>query len=151
MRAIMVLAATLCLFASDMALADVAKFADSQATQSLPTSGISSMGYVTVALSLVLALIYGSAWLLRRVKSFNGGAKQSMCVLEAISVGPKERVVLIRIKNQQVLLGVAAGRVNMLLDMGKSEEVEQTDSTATNTELQRPSFKALLKRSMGLS
>ncbi len=150
MRCIIVIV-MLCWFGVDTALADAEKFVDSHVAQSLPTTGISSMGYVTVALSLVLALIYGSAWLLRRMRNLSGEGKQSMSVVEAISVGPKERVVLLRVRDKQVLLGVASGRVDMLLDMGKPEDVEQINSDATNNELQRPSFKALLKRSMGLS
>lgn len=150
MRAVIIMTMTGSL-ASGLALAEAGKFADPQATTSLPVSGVSSVGYVTVALAIVLALIYGAAWLLRRVKTFSGNAKQSLTVVEAISVGAKERVVLVRVKNQHVLLGVAPGRVNLLLDMGKVEEGAQTDPAATHAASQLPTFKALLKRSMGLS
>jgi len=139
------------MLASKVALAETGKFADPQAVTSLPVSGVSSVGYVTMALALVLALIYGAAWLLRRVKSFNGVTKNSMTVMEAISVGPKERVVLVRVKDQQVLLGVSPGRVNLLLDMGKVAEPSIEESPSTDNGPQAPNFKALLKRSMGLS
>lgn len=124
-------------------------FADPKMVATAPVSGVSSMGYVTVALAIVLALIYGAAWMLRRVKSFSG-ARQSMNIVEAVSVGPKERVVLVRVRNQHVLVGVAPGRVNMLLDMGKTEE-PQPNEPAKSDAPQMPSFKSLLKRSMGLS
>ena len=125
-------------------------FADPKMVTAAPVSGVSSMGYVTVALAIVLALIYGAAWMLRRVKSFGGGGKQSMNIVEAVSVGPKERVVLVRVRNQHVLLGVAPGRVNMLLDMGKTEEPQPNEPVKSDAP-QMPSFKSLLKRSMGLS
>jgi flagellar protein FliO/FliZ len=139
---------------SQLALAEAGKFADPQAVNSLPVSGVSSVGYVTMALALVLALIYGAAWLLRRVRTFNGITKNSMNVVEAISVGPKERVILVRVKDQQVLLGVSPGRVNMLLDMGKVVDAPAGDSgneSSNNGTPQMPNFKTLLKRSMGLS
>jgi len=88
------------------------------------------------------------------VKTFNGITKNSMNVVEAISVGPKERVVLVRVKDQQVLLGVSPGRVNMLLDMGKVVDAPAGDSgneSSNNGTPQMPNFKTLLKRSMGLS
>lgn len=155
MRVIVAMTAMMCALESSLTLAAESGFADPKVIAPAPVSGISSMGYVTVALALVLALIYGAAWVLRRVKSFSGNARQSMSIVDAVSVGPKERVVLVRIRNQQVLLGVAAGRVNMLLDMGKAEEPEnadhnKNDTTSVNTP-QMPSFKSLLKRSMGLS
>jgi flagellar protein FliO/FliZ len=37
-----------------------------------------------------------------------------MKVVAALSVGPRERVVLVDVGGQQLLLGVAPGRVNML-------------------------------------
>lgn len=136
--------------ASGLTHAAESSFADPKMVAVAPVSGVSSMGYVTVALAIVLALIYGAAWMLRRVKSFAGGGKQSMSIVEAVSVGPKERVVLVRVRNQHVLLGVAPGRVNMLLDMGKTEE-PQPNEPAKSDAPKMPSFKSLLKRSMGLS
>ena len=154
MRSFVVIMFAWCMLGSNLALADNATFADPQTVNALPVSGVSSVGYVTVALAIVLGLIYGAAWLLRRMKTFNGSAKQSMQVMESIAVGAKERVVLVRIKNQQVLLGIAPGRVNMLLDMGKVDETlspESPESPLSSTSTQLPSFKQLLKRSMGLS
>lgn len=151
MRSLIVTIVASCTLRSGLALAETGRFADPNATTSLPVSGVSSVGYVTVALALVLALIYGAAWLLRRVKTFNGISKSSMNVVEAISVGPKERVVLVRVKGQQVLLGVSPGRVNMLLDMGKADDAITPDPSSLEKPAQLPSFKQLLKRSMGLS
>lgn len=129
------------------------KFADPAAVPA-PVSGISSVSYVTVALVVVLAMVYGAAWVLRRLKTFHRGARQNLDVLEAVSVGPKERVVLLRVKDKQVLLGVAAGRVNMLLDLGPQADEPKAPSggaTDSNNPTATPNFKSLLKRSMGLS
>ncbi|MES1196809.1 MAG: flagellar biosynthetic protein FliO [Steroidobacter sp.] len=151
MRSLIVTVVASCTLRPGFALAETGRFADPNTATSLPVSGVSSVGYVTVALALVLALIYGAAWLLRRVKTFNGVSKSSMNVVEAVSVGPKERVVLVRVKDQQVLLGVSPGRVNMLLDMGKIDDATPPDSSSPEKPVQLPSFKQLLKRSMGLS
>jgi len=138
-----------------LAVAQQAKFADPAAATQLPVSGVSSVGYVTVALAIVLGMVYGAAWLLRRLKTFNRGGQQNLDVLEAISVGPKERAVLVRVKDRQVLLGVAPGRVTLLVDLGQqageSSQGPQPSSSAANNPAEAPTFKSLLKRSMGLS
>ena len=150
MRSLIVMVVASGMLRSGIALADEGRFADPNSVTTLPVSGVSSVGYVTVALALVLALIYGAAWLLRRVKSFNSVTKSSLNIVEAISVGPKERVVLVRVKGQEVLLGVSPGRVNVLKDLGTVEETSSQDGLMNNSP-QVPTFKQLLKRSMGLS
>lgn len=138
-----------------LACAEQGKFADSATSAPLPVSGVSSIGYVTVALALVLALVYGAAWVLRRLKTFNRGAQQNLDVIEAISLGPKERAVLVRVKDRQVLLGVSSGRVTLLADLGQqsmdSTPGPQNGITASNDAAAAPTFKSLLKRSMGVS
>lgn len=128
------------------------KFADPAAVTP-PASGVSSVSYVTLALVFVLALVYGAAWLLKRVKTFQRGAQQNLDVLEAVSVGPKERAVLVRVKDRHVLLGVAPGRVNLLVDLGPQPDTHAppTDHATPSGSPTPPSFKTLLKRSMGLS
>lgn len=138
----------------------IAAFADPNAVKPLATTGVSGVAYVTVALAIVLALVYGAAWALRRLRSLQRGAQSALAVVEAISVGTKERAVLIRVNDRHVLLGVAAGQVNLLLDLGQvvlantaSNPVMDVSQSATNSgaTATAPSFKALLKRSMGLS
>jgi len=58
--------------------------------------------------------------------------------------------VLVRVKGQEVLLGVSPGRVNVLKDLGTVEETSSQDGLMNNSP-QVPTFKQLLKRSMGLS
>jgi flagellar protein FliO/FliZ len=138
-----------------LAFAQQAKFADPATAAQLPVSGVSSVGYVTVALAIVLGMVYGAAWLLRRLKTFNRGGQQNLDVLEAVSLGPKERAVLVRVKDRQILLGVSPGRVTMLVDLGQqaieSPQGPQAGPSAANNSTEPPTFKSLLKRSMGLS
>jgi flagellar protein FliO/FliZ len=70
-----------------------------------------------------------------------------------VAVGAKERAVLVQVGRQQLLLGVAPGRVNTLhvltepvttTPAGPPASSDGTDPAA------RPDFKAILKRSLGL-
>lgn len=78
--------------------------------------GVSSgnLVQVTLGLLLVLGLIVGIAWLLRRYGRLQSAASGSLKILGGLSIGPRERVVLLQVGDTQLLVGVAPGRVQML-------------------------------------
>lgn len=87
---------------------------------STPAPGVGS-GIVTAnptmviaGLLLVILMIVTVAWLLRRVGGVQMLGGQSMTVVSALSVGAREKVVLIDVEGEQILLGVAPGRVSHL-------------------------------------
>lgn len=71
-------------------------------------------------LNLVLGLIFLTVivvagwWLVQRAGGLQLKSGSGMRIIAAISVGPRERVMLIEIGGEQMLLGVAPGRVNLL-------------------------------------
>lgn len=67
-----------------------------------------------LGLVLVVGLILLLAWLVRRVNGVSA-AGRGVKVLAAIPLGQRERAVLIQVGEQQMLLGVAPGRVNLLV------------------------------------
>jgi flagellar protein FliO/FliZ len=69
---------------------------------------------VPLALLLVIALVLGAAWLLRRLTGAQTGNTQRMQVLAQLSLGTRERAVLVRVGGQDLLIGVAAGNVRTL-------------------------------------
>lgn len=69
---------------------------------------------VVLSLAFVIVLIYAVAWYIRRLQLTTAGTGQAMQVVSALSVGPRERVVLVQVGEEQLLLGVAPGRVNLL-------------------------------------
>ncbi|MGD8643613.1 MAG: flagellar biosynthetic protein FliO [Chromatiales bacterium] len=74
-------------------------------------------GYVIellVGLAVVLTAVFLLAWLLRRMGHFSGSMGGSMKVLGGLSVGQRERVVLIQVGETQLLIGVAPGSVQRL-------------------------------------
>lgn len=79
-------------------------------------SGVSagSLLQVTLGLALVLLIIGGMAWMLRRYGKLQSSTDGSLKVLSGLSVGPRERVILMQVGEEQVLIGVAPGRVQTL-------------------------------------
>lgn len=67
-----------------------------------------------LGLAVVLAAIAGSAWFARRMGVGAGQGARLMKVVSALPVGAKERVVVVELGEQWMVLGVAPGRVSAL-------------------------------------
>jgi flagellar protein FliO/FliZ len=134
------------------AYADQARpFASPAAVESVAPSGVGSLGQVTLALALVLALIFGVAWSVRRMRGFGKPQGAALDVIANLPLGQKERAVLIRCGSTQILLGVAPGQVNTLHVLVEPvEERPQSSREVAEGASPRPDFKSVLKRSLGL-
>ncbi|RBC05779.1 flagellar biosynthetic protein FliO, partial [Xanthomonas oryzae] len=66
------------------------------------------------ALLLVLALIVGLSWLLKRMPGSGFRSTEGLRVVTSLAVGAKERVVVVEVNGQQLLLGVTAGGISTL-------------------------------------
>jgi flagellar protein FliO/FliZ len=124
-------------------------FAAPDAVAPAAPSDVGSLGQVTFALALVLAAIFGAAWLLRRVRGFGKPAGTALDILADLPVGQKERAVLIRVGTTQILLGVAPGRVNTLHVLAEPVQLAAPISPTDATGPARPSFRDLLMKSLG--
>jgi len=84
----------------------------------------------TVGLAVVLALIWGAAWLLRRVGGVGAPATSLIKIIAAQSLGQREKVVLVEFADNWLLLGVTPGQINALQTMPKTTLPEPTPSGA---------------------
>ncbi len=69
---------------------------------------------VMLNLGLVIAAIVAFAWIIRRVQGATGNVSGAMRVAGALSVGPKERVLLIDVGERQLVVGVTPGSMRTL-------------------------------------
>ncbi|WP_417583416.1 flagellar biosynthetic protein FliO [Nitrincola sp.] len=74
---------------------------------------IASVLQLVLGLVLVLGTIFLIAWLLRKV-TLLPGQHRKLRVVAALSLGNRERAVLVQVGDQQLLLGVAQGQVSLL-------------------------------------
>ena len=106
------------------------------ATAAVPVAGASVGGQLTqlvLGLLLVLGLIFALAWLLRRVQQT--GARQGGQVIELISsraLGARDRLVLVQVGNEQILLGLTPGRITPLHVLKEPVPVPQGAPAATS-------------------
>ncbi len=95
------------------------------AENAAPSPGLdtSALVRVTLGLALVLAVIVGLGWAMRRMGAVTGSASGRLRVLGGVSVGNRERVVLLQVGEEQLLIGVAPGRVQTLHVLDKPLDV----------------------------
>lgn len=68
----------------------------------------------TLGLMFILALIGGAAWLMKRYGNIKVGAQGRMKIIGALSLGTRERVVLLEVGNKQLVVGIAPGHITTL-------------------------------------
>ena len=75
-----------------------------------------------LSVGLVLLLLIGLLWVLRRLKSMQkiSSKNNNLELLETINIGPRQKISLIRVGSHQVLVGVT---VNQLTELGTWTDV----------------------------
>lgn len=123
-------------------------FAAPEAAASVPAGTAGGIGQATVALLVVLAVIFAVAWLARRLRGLTRGGGQGIEVLAQAAVGPRERVVVVRVGESRLLLGVAPGRVTRLHELPPGEKLDDAPSVSTGPGFPTlmESFRNLMKR-----
>ena len=74
-----------------------------------------------VGLAVVLAMLVGSLWLLKRLTQPRGQNSALMRVVAGTAVGQRERVVLLEIGSTWLVIGVAPGEVSMLAEVPRQD------------------------------
>ncbi len=106
-----------------------------------------SSGYLiklSIGLVIVLGLIFGLSWLLKKMQltqHTNNGAIQ---IISAISVGHRDRLALVQIGEEQILVGLTPGRIKKLHSLKKP--VDLTNDAQINDSLFADKFQQMLKR-----
>ena len=101
-----------------------------------------------VGLIVVLALIFIVGWLTRKLKLVqNFSTGYQIKNLASLSVSHREKVSLIEVGGKQILIGIAAGRVDAIHLF--EESIELDDPKQLNE--QTISFSEQFKKAMGLS
>ena len=107
--------------------------------------GLSALMETAGGLLLILGLIVALAWLLRRYGRLPTAGKGMVTVLGGVSLGPRERAVVLQVGETRLLVGVAPGRVQTLhvieeqAERPLEEAVEPPFGSALRAELEMKS------------
>ncbi len=92
--------------------------AHAQAPQAAATADLGgSMWQMFLGLALVLALMVGSLWVLKKLVTQRGENAGLLRVVAGTAVGARERVVIVEVGSTWLVLGVAPGRVSALAEV----------------------------------
>jgi flagellar protein FliO/FliZ len=72
---------------------------------------VGSLTQLTLSLIAIVALIFALGWVLKRFKLTAPRGSLDSEVLDQLALGPRERILLLRIGDAQVLVGVGAGGI----------------------------------------
>ena len=99
-----------------------------------PVVGSSIGGQLTqlvLGLLLVLGLIFALAWLLRRVQQTGPRQGQVIELISSRALGARDRLVLVQVGNEQILLGLTPGRITPLHVLKEPVQLPDTAQPAT--------------------
>jgi flagellar protein FliO/FliZ len=106
------------LFAAPLLLvAEAIGAAQGESAARLVESPLSTANLLNTAfgLAIVLGVMLALAWVVRRYVQVPGAGKGQIQVLGGVSLGSREKAVLVSVEGRRLLLGVAPGRVQTLL------------------------------------
>jgi|SRR5690554_1708588 len=99
--------------ASPKTVAPAAEPALKRSPPSQPASG-KTLFNVMAALVAVILMIFATGWLLKRFTGFSPLNNRHLKIHASLSVGARERIVLIEVGGEQILVGVTPQQINHL-------------------------------------
>jgi flagellar protein FliO/FliZ len=109
-------------------------------TQAAPASS-GSLLQVLLGLVVVLGLMAALAWMLRRMGMAKTTSAGTVKIIGGVNVGSRERILVVEVADQWIVVGVAPGRVNTLATMPRQEGIAPQDAVSAP-----PNFAAWLKQ-----
>lgn len=108
-------------------------WAEARPEVTVPGSQLSGqLGQLLLGLALVIVLIFALAWVARRVQNITPKGGKVIQIVASQALGPKDRLLLVQVGEEQVLLGLTAGRITPLHVL--KEPVHLENSTAATPE-----------------
>lgn len=74
-----------------------------------------------LALALIVALLMGAAWLARKFSGSKGFGQGSMKIVGGVALGPRERIVLLEVGDEWLVIGVVPGQIRTLHRLAKGD------------------------------
>ena len=130
------------LFALVLYLVSTSVLAQSQVTASVINH--SELVKILTGLLLVLFIIFILSWLVRRFNVVQLSSSKSFNVISSMTLGPKERILLLKVGARYLLIGIGTSTVSTLCDFG--EQLPEGFDVENKS-----SFADLLKSTLGKS
>jgi flagellar protein FliO/FliZ len=123
----------------------------SMAYASTGAAGISPTGSIlkmVLGLAVVLAVMALISWGVKRLLPGGAGGQSALRIVGGVSVGSRERVVVIEVADRWIVVGVAPGQVNGIanLEIGSSQVAKElTENINPPNQTIHPMMQPLVK------
>lgn len=106
--------------------------ADESAGQIAAVDPLSSsyLSRITIGLVVILLLIFLLAWVMKKMQLTPQSGQQLIKIISAISVGHRDRIALIQVGDEQILVGLTPGRIEKLHELKTAIEITQDEKLA---------------------
>lgn len=95
--------------------------------------GIPAGTYVQamLALLLIVGLLFGTAWLARKLSGGKGFGQGGMKIVGGVALGPRERIVLVEVGETWLVIGIVPGQIRTLHQLPKGSSVDIEAATGS--------------------
>lgn len=125
------------------------------AAEQHPAASAGGLLQVLFGLVVVLALMAAAAWMLRRFGVAKNNTATAVKIVGGISVGSRERILVVEVADQWIVVGVAPGRISTLSSMPRQQPTaaqeaapESVSGSATGAAPAAKNFSAWLRQTI---
>lgn len=113
-----------------------------------PIVTVESMLQMVGGLLLVLCIIGGIAWLLKRFSIFPQATAGAIKITASANVGQRERIVIVEVEDARLVLGVTSQQINTLHRLPKVPS-SKSESATDDSLIHDKSFSEKLNQTLG--
>lgn len=99
-----------------------------------------------LGLAIVLSIFFACVWIMRKMGGFALSSKANMKVISGVSLGVREKLVLVQVGNKQLVLAVMPGKIDKLLVLEGDEQLHQNEVEKPSDSEFSQQLSKLLKR-----
>ena len=76
--------------------------------------GASDYLQMILGLMLIVAFIFAMSWFIKRLGGLNPNSSHDLKVVAGLSVGQREKIIVVQVLNEQILVGVTQSNIQLL-------------------------------------
>jgi flagellar protein FliO/FliZ len=125
-------------------------FAETVAKQGADLAGVegpmttSYVAQILISFLVVIGFIFLMAWLMRRSGRFGSGSGQVIKIISSMSLGMREKIIVIEVGGENIVVGVAPGQIRTLHVLNGSTELTKKEDSKSN--IDNRGFKQLIDK-----
>jgi flagellar protein FliO/FliZ len=105
---------------------------------------LSYVAQILISFLLVIGFIFFMAWMMKRSGRFGYGSGQTIKIISSMSLGMREKILVIEVGGENIVVGVAPGQIRTLHVLDGNVELTNKDDIKSHTE--NRGFKQLIDK-----